>query len=170
MDDTAGVNGGERIEDLDAEIECALRRQRTGLQQFVERLPLEQLANQKDVAILLAGIMNGADVGMADQRGDARLALESLTRAGLTREFGQQDLDRHVAVEAQIAATIDHRVAIAPEALRQPVVGKNVTGQHCRDRASSAAGGRVAGLQAIVLVPRPPEHWQVGISPRPDSE
>ena len=71
---------------------------------LVEALPRQQFANDVGLAVLLTPVVDGADVGVRDQRGDVRLPAEAIHR--LLRRVGPaaQHLDRHGALQSESRA------------------------------------------------------------------
>ena len=86
----------QRVGDLGPECQHRRHWQRTLLQPVCERLALQQLHDQVVGAVLVTDVIERADVGMAELRDSAGLALEAganLRRRGKVR---CQHLDRHV--------------------------------------------------------------------------
>jgi hypothetical protein len=73
------VRGGERARDLLAERADDDRVERLAAQQHVAQArPLDELHHEPDDAVLAPGVVDAHDVGVAEPRGRARLALEAL--------------------------------------------------------------------------------------------
>ena len=87
VDQAAAVDRGERVRELRADSSSRSPRQRPAGDHLVQRPPLEQLADQEGLAVLLARVVDRADVRVADQRGDVRLAAEALDRASRSRQL-----------------------------------------------------------------------------------
>ena len=116
MHDAAAVRRAERVGDLQPDVDHAVRRQRSlGGNRLVERPPFEQLADEERLPIRFAGVVDGADVRMRDERCDPRFAPEALERARPRHFFRTQQLDRDVALEAQIARPIDFGRPVASD-------------------------------------------------------
>ncbi len=93
MDDAAAVRGDQRIGELDAEVDDALGCQRPfGLDRLVEGAAVEELADEKRLSVLFAGIVDGADVRVRDERCDPRFTAEALERAGCASASGRSSL------------------------------------------------------------------------------
>jgi hypothetical protein len=86
--------------------------------QILERVALDQLHDEEDATLVLAGIEHGADAGMRERRGETRLPQQSGARAVLRGEIVGQQLDRHVApqhlVMGAMASPIPPRPREAP--------------------------------------------------------
>src|SRR6185369_6560858 len=76
-----------------------------------ERLAFEQFHDQ----VVVADVVERADVGMV-QRGDGLgLALEARAQVGAMRELRRKDFDRYAAVEARVTCAIDLAHSARPE-------------------------------------------------------
>src|SRR5262249_27099277 len=67
----------------------------------------DQLEHERRSAIRVLEAEDGADVGMAERRQQACLALESDQTLGFPCEMWGQDLDGDVAPQLRVARTID---------------------------------------------------------------
>ena len=56
----------------------------------------------KELAVVLADLVDGADVRMIERRRRARLAMEALHRAGVAGEIVRQELESDVPAETQV--------------------------------------------------------------------
>jgi hypothetical protein len=81
-----------------------------------KRLALEQLHHEVVDAVLLADVVEHAEVGMVETGNGSRPALETRSTLGVLREFGRQHLDRDVATEPRVLRAVD--LAHAPGADR----------------------------------------------------
>ena len=116
MHDSAAVRRAEGIGNLQPDVDNAVRRQWSlGGNRLVERPPFEQLADKERLPIRFAGVVDGADVRMRDERCDPRFPPEAVERAWPSLFFRTQDLDRDIALEAQIARPIDFRRPVASD-------------------------------------------------------
>ena len=83
MHDAVPVRGVERLRDLDPVAQRQLERQRAARRQPVgQRLALQVLHDQVGGRVLVADVVERADVGMRELRDGARLALEALADSG----------------------------------------------------------------------------------------
>src|SRR5437868_13368541 len=78
MNDAFGVGGVERIGDLNGQIQQSLRLQRTSADDLLQALPFQILHHNEQPSLVLANLMDGADVGMIQRRSGASLAAETL--------------------------------------------------------------------------------------------
>ncbi len=93
------MRGGEAVRDLNSEIDRQSLRQL----QAAGQLPFHQFSDQK----ILAHIVDGNDIGMVQRGYGASFGFETLTPGEIVREFGRQDLQRHIAIQARVARAID---------------------------------------------------------------
>ena len=79
------------------------RRQRTFQQPLRERLAFEIFHHQIIGSVLVADVVEGADVGMIQAGNGFCFALESLAQFGAVREMIGQNFDGDDAIEAGVA-------------------------------------------------------------------
>src|SRR5262245_12797298 len=113
MDDALGVRGVERVRDLDRQGERRVVVQRLTTDACLERFSLEQLHHQVWAALRFAHVIDGANVGVVQRGGGARLALKALPR-GVVREPFWEDLESYVATEAGVASFVHFTHAARP--------------------------------------------------------
>jgi hypothetical protein len=121
--DPARVRSVERVGDLDPELEDLRRRQRPLPDPLLQRPPLQVLHHQERLALVLADVVDGADVGVVERRGGHRLALEALARGLVVEQLLRQELERHRAVEPRVLRPANDAHAAATEPLEDAVVG-----------------------------------------------
>ena len=90
---------------------------------FVERPPFEELANDEWLAVLFARLVHCAHVRVRDERCDPCLVTKPVNRAGAGHLVGSQQLDRDLAIEPQITRPIDLGPAVPADGLEKFVVG-----------------------------------------------
>jgi hypothetical protein len=103
----------EALRDLLDDVERRRHRHRAHLgQPLLQRLPLEQLHHDEEVAALEADVVHLHDVRMLQLRDRPRLEEQPLDHLGVVRHRRQQ-LHRDVAVEADVLRLVDgaHRAA-----------------------------------------------------------
>ena len=114
-----------RVGDLDAELEHAVERQRAARELVLQRPAVEQFHDDELLAVVLADVVDRADVRVVERRGDARLAAEAVERFGVGGEIGGQELQRDLAAEADVLGAVDHAHAAGAEPLENLVMGDN---------------------------------------------
>jgi len=88
----------------------------------LERNAFEQLHHDKGAAIVLADLVNRANVGMVQGRGSPCLTAKALQSDGALRQIVRQKLERHVAAEAQVFRFVHHTHSPATQALENAVM------------------------------------------------
>ena len=150
VDDAPFVGGGETVGDGGADLHDLSRRQRAPADERAQRLAAEELGHGVDDAVLLAEIMDGEDVGVRERGDRAGLALEAGARRFVRGEPGRQDLDRHLAIEREVARAV--HLAHAPGAERRDdlVRAESCAGCHQRLRSESPCDGLGQHLEGDV--------------------
>src|SRR5437867_9863904 len=93
-----------------------------------ERPALQQFHYDKRPAVVLADIVNGADVRVIQRRGGAGLTLESLQRLALWRILIGQKLQGDVAAKASVFGFVDDTHTARPEFFENSIVGDGSAG------------------------------------------
>ena len=135
------MRAGERLRQGGRVLQRLVERERTAREPGRERFALEILHDEELEAVLLADVVERADVGMVQPRDRSGLALEALSSLRLFGGVRRQDLDGHDAPHACVVRAID---------LAHPS-----TAQEGDDLVRSQAG---AGLKC--QMGRPPIIWR----------
>ena len=103
------MRGVERVGDLDGEVEQSwLRQRRPPPARACSVCPSSSSIDQEALALVLAEVVDRADVRMVQRRGGARFALEALDRAAASCvSRAGQELERDVPSEPQVLGAID---------------------------------------------------------------
>ena len=112
MDDALVVDRFEAERDLPCDVDRAFQRQRRAVRgrvgdRLLERRPFDELEHERPRAVGILDSVDRADVGVAHRRQDARLTLEASDVLGIAGEELRQELQRDIAIEAEIARAID---------------------------------------------------------------
>ena len=107
MDDSLAVRAVERIGDLDADVDDLVGLQGPGREPIPKRLSLHQLHDDERVALVLADVVDRADVRVIQCGGRARLELEPIHGVGIVREFVMDELQRNGTAEANVFGSVD---------------------------------------------------------------
>ena len=83
VDDACRVRGVQRGGDLGAEVEGGVQAQRTGGEPIFQRRALEILHDDERPLVLLADVVDRADVGVVQRRRRLRFAREPAQRLGI---------------------------------------------------------------------------------------
>ena len=115
MDHPLPVRHGQGLGNLYAASQDLIQRERALLQALGQRLAFEVLHDQERHAVLLAHVVERADVGMAQAGDGPRLALEALEPARRLGRGGGQDLEGDGAVEPRVPGAVGLAHASRPQ-------------------------------------------------------
>ena len=150
VNDAALMQRGQRTQHSESDRQRLGHAQRAAAQLFGERLALEQLHCNEQLALVLPYLVNLADVGMVDARGRPGFAPETLPRRLVARERRHR-LDGDAAVEAFVARGVDDTHSAFSELPLDDVVpdpiGQNLAG--LRRAAGKRRCGRRRAKQPI---------------------
>ena len=108
MDDTVGVRMFEGVGELMADAAHALGRHRASSQDRLQRLAADELHGDVRHAVHIAYFVDGADIGMIERGGGARLVQQPGTRGSVAICDLGQELECCLAPEPGIARAIHH--------------------------------------------------------------
>ena len=131
-----GVGRVQPVRDLNTQIEDFLDLQAAVLDVVLQGLPREQLHGDEMQAGVLADLVDGADVGMIERGGRARLALKTLDCQGIAGECRRQKLERDLAAQPRVVCLVDHPHAAATQLLQHAVMAycrSNLNRVHVRE-------------------------------------
>ncbi len=122
MDDVFAVRGIERIGDFDGQAEQHVHFERAPGDAVLEGQAVEVLHGDESLAIFLANIVNGADVGMV--QGGSRLGLtaKTLQRLPVLGDVLREEFQGDEAIEAGVFGLIDDTHAATAKFLDDAVV------------------------------------------------
>ena len=132
----------------------SISKPRCPAMRLLQRGALQILHGDEGAAVLLADVMNGADVGMIQRGRGSSLALEPAQRLPVASQFVRQELQRDEAMEPGVLRFVDHAHAAAAELLDDAVVGEGLADQGIGapagalslwSRASDSAATSIAG-------------------------
>ena len=88
---------------------------RTAGDHVLEGDAVEELHDEEGAAVVLADVVDGADVGMIQGGGRLGFAAETLQRLGILREIFGEEFEGHEAAEARVLGLVDDTHAAAAE-------------------------------------------------------
>ena len=139
VNDAFGVRGVERVGDFDGEREQVFDVQRAAGDAVLERLAVEKFHGDEGLAVLLADVVNGADVRMVQRGGGLRFALETGERLRIARDILRQKFQRDEAPQARIFGLVHDTHTAAAEFFDDAVVRYGLA----KERSGSGMSGRV---------------------------
>ena len=130
VNDARAVRGIQRVGDFDAEREQRLQLQAAMPgESLLQRGAFQILHRDEGAAVLLADVMNGADVGMIQRGGGSSLAAEPAQRLPVPSEFVGQELERDEAAEPGVLRFVNDTHSAAAKLLDDAVVGEGLANQ-----------------------------------------
>ena len=157
MDDALAVGRIQRLGNLDGDAEGLTNRNGRHGETFGQRVSLEQLHHEKGNAVLLADVVERADVGVAHAGNCARFSLEAIELRVVDCACRRQDLDGDGSIEACITRAIDLAHATGAKS------GDDFVGAD--PRAGVQAHGKLAGSDYRAVRPRRYERWRAATPP-----
>ena len=106
MDDPLGMGGGQSVSYLQAPLHHLLNADRMARDALAQHLTLEQLHRNEGSSFVFANVIQRANMGVAESRNRAGLALEPLLQVRITGNMLGQYLDGDGAVEASVTCLI----------------------------------------------------------------
>ena len=115
MNDATAVGFVEAIGDLRAELQDLVERQGTFFEALGEGLAFDAFHDEIVDAVLMADVVEHANVGMIEAGNGFGFAFETLLLHGIGRKMRGKNLDGDSAVEAGVARAIDFSHAASAE-------------------------------------------------------
>ena len=123
MNDAFGVGGIERVGDLDGQTERDVGLERAAGDAMFQRDPFEEFHGDEGLAILLADIVDGADVGVVECGGSLGFALKAGEGLGIAGNLFGEKFEGDEAAEAGVFGFVDNTHATASKLFDDAVVG-----------------------------------------------
>jgi hypothetical protein len=143
VDEAVRVRVGEGVAELAGHGHRPLHR---GRLHVAQRAAGDELHDEEEAAVLLADVVHGHDVGMVEGGRRPRLAQETLARLGHVGR--RQQLDRHLAVEGDVAGPPDLAHAALAEHLHEAVAApEQLPGDQRRRRFRGRQRAGDAGVE-----------------------
>ena len=148
MDDGFTVGGVEGGGDVCGEVEGGADWERASADGVGEGASLEQFHGDEGSALVVADFVDGADVGVVEGRGGARLAREAVEGVGALADAVGKELEGDLSAELRVEGAIDDTHAALAEAVEDVVVrdalaehGGDYTGGQISIFDGTAGGG-----------------------------
>ena len=123
MDNSAGVGSIECVRDLNTHLQQLLNLERPALDLVLEGGAIQILHGDEGLPLLLADVINGADVGMVQSRGRLGLPLKAGQSLGVAGDVIGQELECHKTMKASVFSFVYHSHPPATDLLDNAVVG-----------------------------------------------
>jgi hypothetical protein len=131
MDDALVVSRIEGIGNFDGQGEDGRGFHRASGDLVLQRRALEKLHGNEGLAVLLADVVNRADVGMVQGRRRLSFALEACQCLRVAGNVVGQELESDEAVQARVFRFINHAHATAAKFFDNAIVGNDLA-DHCK--------------------------------------
>ncbi len=129
MDDPSRMRCAEPLGYLNRDLQQFAQAHAGTRDQIIECLAPDVLHCDERAAVLLAGVMNRADIRVIQSGSGAGLALEAVQRLRIAREFATQELECYEAVEPCVLRFVDHPHPAAAQFSGDAVVGDRRAGR-----------------------------------------
>ena len=140
------MRGIERVGNFDGEPEQRVEFHRTPRDQVLQGHALEILHGDKGLAVFLANVVDGADVGMVQRGRGLGLALKAAERRGILGHFIGQKLERYKAVQPRVFRFVNHAHPAAAQLLDNAVV-RNGLSDHGFSRSEKDEAAMLGGAK-----------------------
>src|SRR6266852_1750588 len=135
MDDAFGMRGVQRVGNLDCKFEYLVQGERLAGDYMLERAAVHEFHGDELLAVLLANIVDGANVWMIQCGGSFGCAAEALQCSGALRGFRRKKLERNEPPETGVFGFVDDAHATAAQLFQDAIV-RNRLADHGRKRPS----------------------------------
>ena len=120
------MGGVERLGNFGGKDDEHLEGKRTLRDELFQSGAFEKFHSDEGLAIFLAYVINGADIGMVQRRSGLRFALESSERAGVVADIFGKEFQCDVAAEAIVFGFVDDTHPAASKALQNAIVRESL--------------------------------------------
>ena len=144
--DAGSVSRSQHRQHLTGQTDRLVDRERTGSREVLgQRRPVDELHDDEEVAVVLAGVEHGHRVPMVESGGGLTLAQEPFASGGIGRgdDTGVEEFDRHPATESLVDSGV-HPSRTAGAELLTEHVSPGQSSRHDDDR-THLTGFRASG-------------------------
>ena len=121
--DAFGVSGIERVGDLDGEGKQSVQLEGPNTDEVLQGLAIEKLHGDEGLAVFLADVVNGANVGVVQGGCGLGFALKAGERLRIAGYFIGKEFQGDEAMQARVFGFVNHAHAAAAEFLDDAIVG-----------------------------------------------
>ena len=122
MHNSAGVSGIERVRNLDPQFQQLFNFEGMALDLVFEGCAVQILHGDECLALLLADVIDGADILMVQSGRRLRFALEAGERLRVSGNFIGEELERYKTVQPCVLGLVHNTHAPTADLLDNPVV------------------------------------------------
>jgi hypothetical protein len=122
VNDAAGMGSVERISDFDPQGQRCLEFQGAARDHVLEGHAIKELHNEEGAPVVLANVMDRADVGMVESGRSLGFATETLERLMVLGQVIGEELQSDEATETGVFGFVDDTHAAAAELLHDSIM------------------------------------------------
>ena len=122
--------GAQPVGRIDTDLQDPWQLQPAGRYQVLERRPLEEFHDDERAPVVLADIVDSADVGMVQSGRGQRLASKSTEGLGIFRQLVREQFERHKTMEPRVFRLVDDTHPAAPELMEDLVMRNRLFRHH----------------------------------------
>ena len=153
VEDAGGVGGGERVGELDSQIERGARRHGLAANLLAERAPAHVLEGQEQASVLFADLEERGDAGVGERRGGVRVLDEPGAAGRVAHDCVGHQLDGDGAPELRVARAVHLAEHAGADNLEDVVpaetVDHSIGGDPCTPPGSAARGNPNAPRRSL---------------------
>src|SRR6266496_2835421 len=126
MNDPFGVRGIQCVGNLDSQVQQCFQFYRPRSYAMLQSYSIQKLHGNERLAVLLADVVNRADVRMIQRRSGLRFALKAGEGLRLPGNIVGQELERDEAVQARVFRFVNHAHTAAANFFDNAIVGNGL--------------------------------------------
>src|SRR5206468_3189888 len=138
MNDALGMRGFERLGELNADIEQAIKRQGRTKQLVIKALAFEQFHRDERLAVRVFNRVDGTNIRVVQGRGGAGLEQKAVKHGGVPGHVRRKKLKRDTTTQSEVLRFVNHAHSAAPELAGDAVMRDGLPNHLCvwRGRAT----------------------------------
>ena len=129
VDDALGMSGVQSVGNLDGQREHGFAIERLSANEVLEGHAVEKFHGDERLIPVFADFVDGANIGMIESRGGARLAAKALERLRVLRQAIGQKFEGNEAAEFGVLGFVDHTHAATANLFDDAVVRDGLADQ-----------------------------------------
>src|SRR6266581_8509530 len=126
MNDPLGVRGIQCVGNLDSQVQQCFQFYRTRAYAMLQSYSIQKLHGNERLAVLLADVVNRADVRMIQRRSGLRFALKAGEGLRVPGNIVGQELERDEAVQARVFRFVNHAHTAPANFFDNAIVGNGL--------------------------------------------
>src|ERR1022692_3026063 len=156
--DPLGVRCRQSVRHLDADLKHLLGVHRMSGDALLQALALQLLHHDEGMPVVILNAMNGADVGMIQQRRRLRFSCEAFQRLGVTCKIFWNELQGDMPAQLQVFGLVHNTHATTAELPEDAIVGDGLANHESTELPNAVMLGPSAApvnwSVRIIIVPK----------------